>query len=280
MNLSPIERLLAGCVLILIGGFAPLHSQALHNYRAGARSLALSHASVSFSDLWSVFHNQAGLASIKGVNAGAFFQSEFGIRQLSLAAGAVTLSAGEGTFGLSFYRFGPGSYHEDKLGIAYSRTFSKSVRAGIQLDYFSILFPENDQPKGFATFEAGLICVPSSNVNIGIHVFNPLSAGIEWTEGKQNMPLIIRAGGHWSFNEALLLAMEAETELHNPVVVKSGVEFKPAGNFVLRAGVSGKPVKYTAGMGFITDVFAADIGFGYHGNLGITPSVSVQIFLR
>jgi hypothetical protein len=47
----------------------------------------------------------------------------------------------------------------------------------------------------------------------------------------------------------------------------------------LRFGVSGKPVTYTAGIGFQTRKIVTDIGFSYHGNLGITPSFSIQFNL-
>ena len=44
------------------------------NYPAGARALGLSNAVVSFSDTWSTFHNQAGLAFLNHISAG--FNSE------------------------------------------------------------------------------------------------------------------------------------------------------------------------------------------------------------
>jgi hypothetical protein len=62
-------------------------------------------------------------------------------------------------------------------------------------------------------------------------------------------------------------------------MIKSGLEFSPVKNFALRFGVSGKPVNYSAGIGFQTGKIVTDIGFSYHGNLGLTPSVSIQFIL-
>jgi hypothetical protein len=95
----------------------------------------------------------------------------------------------------------------------------------------------------------------------------------------QKMPASFRIGGHYQFPKMVLLTVETEKNSENPFIVKSGLEFSPVKNLSLRFGVSGKPVNYTAGIGFQTGKITTDIGFSYHGNLGLTPSVSIQINL-
>jgi hypothetical protein len=252
---------------------------ALENHPAGARSLGLSHASVSFADVWGTFHNQAGIAGLKGISAGFFYESRFGVDLLSLSAGAVVLPVGEGAFGLSFFQFGSGVFKENKYALAYARQFSEKWSAGIQLDYLTQNFPENARGKGFPTFEGGILFQPSEKLHLGAHVFNPVKGGIEAPAGKVEMPVIFRAGGHYRFSEMVLVAFEAEKDNQNPALLKSGIEFLPVENLALRVGVSGKPFKYTAGVGYKTGKISADLGFSYHGNLGITPSISAQIHL-
>ncbi len=280
MLCSPEKKYLAGCILNILSLFMPATLAAIENYRAGARSLSLSHASVSFSDLWAGFHNQAGLAGVPGVAAGAFVESRFGIEELSLAAGTITVQSGEGNFALSLYRFGKGTFHEDKIGLAYARNLSGKWKAGIQLDYFSMLFPENELSTGFATFEGGILYLPTEILNMGIHIFNPVSGGITRAEGKEKMPVVFRAGCQFRLDKTLLLAMEAEKDDVHPALYKTGIEFMPVENFLLRLGFSGKPAKYTAGFGYKTGMLSADMGFSHHGNLGITSSVSIQIFIK
>ena len=93
------------------------------------------------------------------------------------------------------------------------------------------------------------------------------------------MPAVFSIGGHYQFSKMVLLVVETEKNFGNPLLFKSGLEFSPVENLSLRFGVSGKPVTYTAGIGFQTGKIATDIGFGYHGNLGLTPSVSIQFNL-
>lgn len=245
----------------------------------GARSLALSHASVSFSDLWSAFHNQAGLSGIGNLTGGVYYESRFGIDELSQVAGAAVVPAGKGAFALTAYQFGRGIYRENKYGLAYARRFNRVWNAGLQLDYFSQMLPGYDRARGFATLEAGILLNLSESLHAGIHVFNPVSAGYDAPPEKSRMPLVIRAGGHYSFDESVLIAAEVEKDNLNPFSVKSGIEFIPARNLALRVGLSGKPVKFTAGFGYSTDRFSADIGFAWHGSLGLTPGISVHFGL-
>ncbi|NQU53789.1 MAG: hypothetical protein HQ522_14765 [Bacteroidetes bacterium] len=264
-------------LLICILGFQYL--VALENHPAGARSLALSNAFVSISDVWSTFHNQAGLTGIEYFSAGVFYESRFMIDELSHSAGSFILPVNAGTFGFSFSQFGQGSFKENKLGLAFAKQLSEKFHAGIQLDYFLQRFPENSSAFGFATFEAGIIYSPNKKLFLGAHVFNPISNGIETLEGKQKMPAIFRFGGHYNFDEMVLLTVEIQKDYEHPFLLKTGIEFSPVENLALRFGVSGKPVNYTAGLGYTFGKITTDIGFGYHGNLGLTPSISMQFRL-
>ncbi len=264
-------------IILLFFGFSNLFC--VENHPVGARSLALSNSFVSISDLWSTFHNQAGITGVDGFSAGVFYESKFMVAELSLAAGTIILPVNAGAFGFSFYQFGQGSFKESKVGLAFSKQLSEKFSAAIQLDYFSQHLPENSSAFGFATFEAGIIYSPNNKLFIGAHVFNPISNGLETLEGKQKSPAIFRVGGHYQFDEMILVTVETQKDLENPFIIKTGIEFYPVKNFALRFGVSGKPVNYTAGIGYTFGKVTTDIGFSYHGNLGVSPSVSIQIKL-
>lgn len=266
-------------VTFLLFSFSLSNLFALGNYPTGARSLALSHAFISISDIWSTFHNQAGLAQIKQLSAGVSYESKFMVDELSLTAGSLILPVNAGVFGFSFLQFGQGSFKENKIGLAFAKSLSEKLHAGIQLDYFSNRLPENSSAFGFATFEAGIIYSLNKKLFLGAHVFNPISNGIETLEGKQKMPIIVRIGGHYKFDEMILLTIETQKDTGNPFLIKTGIEFSPVQNLALRFGVSGKPVNYTAGLGYSFENITTDIGFSYHGNLGLTPSVSIQFNL-
>ncbi len=249
------------------------------NNLAGARALALSNAFVSVSDTWSTFHNQAGLAVLDNLSAGVFYESRFMIDELSHVAGTFVLPVNAGTFGFSFSQFGKGTYKEHKVGLAFAKRLTKKWNAAIQLDYLSSRFPENERAIGFATFEAGVIYAATDNLFFGAHIFNPISNGFDMPEGTQKIPAVFRVGGHYQFPNMVLVTFETEKTPENPYLLKYGIEFSPVNNLAFRFGVSGKPVNYSAGIGYSVGRLTTDIGFGYHGNLGLTPSVSIQIAL-
>ncbi len=255
-------------------------SAGTENFLAGARSIALSHASVSFCDTWAVFHNQAGLTGVSGISAGFYFESKFGIDELSMTAGSVIMPINRGAFGISLYQFGKGIFRENKMGLAYAHRLSEKWSAGLQLDYFAQLYPENEHAMKLVTFEGGILLRANEQLHLGAHVFNPVKVGFNLPSGRQEMPVTIRAGGHYKFDKAVLVVFEVEKENLHPPLFKSGLEFLPAENFAIRIGASGKPVKYTGGFGYRTGCFSADLGFSYHANLGFTPSLSVQFDLK
>ena len=252
---------------------------ATENHPVGARSLALSNAFVTIPDVWSTFHNQASLAGINSFTAGLFYESKYLVDELSLAATSIVLPVSAGTFGFSFYQFGKGAFKEDKVGLSFTKQLSGKFSAAVQLDYFSQRLPENRKAFGFATFEVGVVYSPTKKLFLGAHIFNPVANGIETNEGKQKSPTVFRLGGHYCFDKTILVTVETEKDLKNPFILKTGIEFSPVKNLALRFGVSGKPVNYTTGIGYSFGNITTDIGFGYHGNLGVTPSVSIQIKL-
>ena len=61
----------------------------------GARSAGLAHASVTLGDVWSVFHNPAGIASLSKLSAGVYYENRFGVPEMGLRAGAFALPFGK-----------------------------------------------------------------------------------------------------------------------------------------------------------------------------------------
>ena len=86
-------------------------------------------------------------------------------------------------------------------------------------------------------------------------------------------------GGHYLFADKVLLAGEYYFNSETRGQVRTGLEFYVLKNLVARMGVSGTPIRYTAGLGYSFGKVSTDIAFSYHGNLGFTPSVSIQFQL-
>ncbi|HYQ56151.1 MAG TPA: hypothetical protein VEP89_02310 [Draconibacterium sp.] len=266
---------------ILLGAFTTIATLASsQNYIGGARSVALSNAVVSISDVWSTFHNQATLAQLNTISAGVYYESKYGIDEFALAATSVVFPSTAGTFGLSFYQFGKGTFKEHKIGFAYAKQLSERFNAALQFDYLTQRMPENADAFSFVTFEVGATYQLTEQITLGAHTFNPVKNGYNYPEEKIKLPAVYRLGAHYTFDEYVLISLETQKESERDVVVRSGLEFMPLRNLALRFGISGRPVQYTAGLGYSFKNISTDIAFSYHGNLGFTPSVSIQYLFK
>src|SRR4051812_4058526 len=99
-----------------------LSLSAATNYPVGARSSAVANASVTYSDLWAAFNNQAGLAQLKNMSAGVYYENKFLLSDLSLRSFAFAVPVKKtGVFALSASVFGFSLYSEQKASIAYAK---------------------------------------------------------------------------------------------------------------------------------------------------------------
>ncbi|MBN1819937.1 MAG: hypothetical protein JXR31_09465 [Prolixibacteraceae bacterium] len=263
--------------IVILFSFSVL---AIENPKGGARSLAMSNAFISITDIWGTFHNQAGIAELQNISVSVYYTSKFNLKELSQISGTAVLPTKSGNFGFCFSQFGTGQFKETKLGLAFSKQLGEKIFTGIQIDYLSSLFPENSRARGVPTFEGGLIYKINEKWRLGAHIFNPLHVKFKSFSGEEKMPFIIRAGSSFNISETFLFSAEIEKVTELKVLIKSGAEFFVAENFVLRFGVSGEPFAYTSGIGYTFGKITTDIAFHYHGNLGLTPAISIQFNLK
>jgi len=247
------------------------------NYPVGARSAGMMNATVMLSDVWSGFHNQAGLAWIESIEFGAHFENQFFMEEMSLKSAVFALPTNKsGVFGLNFSYFGNPSYNESKVGLAYSKTFSDYFAVGIQLDYFNTNIYSDYGNQGTAVAEIGLRAIPIKNLYLGAHVFNLTRSKIDFYE-EEPIPTIFRVGAGYNFADRFLLTTEVEKTIEYKPVIKAGAEYRLLDNLFLRGGISSESAKYAFGMGIIFRKIHADFAFSKHQILGYSTHISMHI---
>jgi hypothetical protein len=256
--------------------FAIQLSSAADNYPVGARSGGVANASVTFSDVWSTYHNQAGLAYLKNITAGTYFENRFLVSQLGLRSIALAIpTTKSGVFGVSGTFFGYEQYSEKKGGLAYAKMFGEKVSAGVQLDYLSTFI--NDELYGsrntFAV-EAGILTEPLKNFKVGAHIFNPNRAKLA-SYGDERVPVIMRIGASYKFSEKVLLSSEMEKDIDYKNIFKAAFEYHPVDIFYLRGGIASNPSLSCFGFGLKLKEFLVDMSAQYHEVLGFTPQFSL-----
>jgi len=256
------------------------------NFDIGARSAGMANASVTISDLWSVHHNQAGLARLEKIAAGIYYENKFLLSELGLKAAAVAIPVGDdqgtrGVFGISMSFFGYSLYNDTKVGLAYSKSFGDKFSAGIQLDYLSTRIGGDFDygKKGSVVVEGGIQAQLSDNLSIGAHLFNPTRAKIADYDDER-VPTIIRIGVDYTFSEKVFVSIETEKDIDFKPVYKAGLEYRAIEELYLRAGISTNPTLNTFGFGLNLKQFTFDFAFSIHQVLGFSPQLSLTYKLK
>ena len=244
------------------------------NWAIGGRSAGMANASVTLNDLWAIHNNQAGLAEIKNISAGIYYENLYGLNELGLKAGAFVIPTKSGVFGLNLSYFGYSQYNENKVGLAYAKSFGNKFSVGIQLDYLSTHIAENYGSTSAIAAEIGLQYSINKKINIGAHVYNPTKAKIA-DYNNERVPTIFRLGLSYLISKKIIVAIETEKDIQYNAAFKAGVEYHAVKQFYFRAGISTNPVLNSFGFGLELKNFNLDFATTYHQVLGFTPQVSI-----
>jgi hypothetical protein len=261
------------CTIVIC--FSSFPAKAGDNFPAGARSSAVSNASVTLTDGWSTFNNQAGLAYLNSIVAGLHFENRFLIKELSMQAGSLAIPFKPGTIAASYRFFGFSKYYESKIGLGFGRKFSKYFSAGVQIDYLQTHIAEGYGNYNSVVAEIGLLAKPSKNFSIGFHLFNPNRVKHkvlpEVTE-----PTIVRFGLGYGFDDKASLLFETEKDLDQKPVYKGGIEIAILQQLYLRGGYASGYEQVSFGLGYKVKKFVADLAFTKHYLLGFSPQISME----
>jgi len=233
---------------------------------AGARQGGMAGSGVTISDIWSSYHNQAGLADLKGISAGLFYSNIYNVSAFKETAFAVAAPIEKyGSVGLNYSYSGDFYSNFSKFGLAFSKRLGKRITGGIQIDY--IRFMQLDYgTDGVAVGELGIIAEPVENLFIAAHVFNPWMS--KFPNSGETISSIFRLGGAYNFSEKVLLTIEGEKDVSKPLVFRGATEYNVAGGLFLRVGVATKPTKYSFGVGYNFKGASLDLAYISHDVLG------------
>lgn len=242
------------------------------HFPIGARQSGMGTAGVAFPDLWSVTHNQAGLALLAKPTFGLFYEDKFSLQELGLKAGAFAYPTTAGVFAIDLMQFGYAKYNENRVGLAFAKSLGKRFSLGIKFDYLNTHFAEEYGNKGTAVAEIGFLAKPANHFFIGGHVYNVSRSKIA-AYNDERIPTIITVGLAYEFSEKVLCTVETEKDLEYKPIYKVGMEYKFMDNLFIRAGVTSNPNQMSLGIGYVFKRIKADISFSSHQVLGITPHI-------
>jgi hypothetical protein len=244
------------------------------------RPAGMGNAFISQYDLDAELHNQAGLANLSSLSLSLFIENRFLVKDLASRGILIGIPAASGVFAACIYAFGPAKWIETNLSVAYAKKLSSKISTGIQINYFGMKLPEENQTISSVSAELGIICQLSQTLFVGIHLANPFSIPFKTSTSIEEIPYRYRVGGHTLITNELIFAFEVEKVKSRNILFKAGMEWEVAKNLYLRGGYNSGPSKLSTGIGFNYRCITADIAFNYHQVLGVTPSLSIKLNLK
>lgn len=235
----------------------------------------LGKASVALPGLWSVFNNQAGLAWDVGWQAGIFAENRFLMKEICYEAAGLTWSGRPGAFGLALSYYGFSLYNEFKAGFSYARKFGKRFSIGVQINYLSVQIAEDYGSKGTVSCEIGFMYRPDQHWTVGMQVCNPVPLKLS-DHPEERLPTLFRLGAGYDISGRVLILVEGEKDLENPLSGRIGMEVRLARSVYGRIGIITGPFMVTGGVGFSLGKLQVDIATGYHMTLGFSPAISID----
>ncbi len=261
-------------ILILILSNTSLFSQ--DNFASGARENGLSGAGTMLTDLWSNYHNQAGLAYIENFTLGFHYENKYALSLFSLQSFAMAIPTRSGTIGTNIAIFGNPKYFESKMALAFGKSFGEKFAAGVQLNMLGIYQSEDYGNISVLAVEGGLMAKPVEKLTLGFHVYNPTGASFKQFTDK-DIPVIFELGLGYQLNENLLMVTEEEKNIDTKGVVIAGAEYYFLKNVCARAGFSTYQYSnYSFGVGFSQTRIKADMAFTENKILGYSAHFSLS----
>lgn len=235
----------------------------------GARQVALSHSDVAVSnDVFGLFNNPAGLASINSRQAGIYYSpSPFGVNELSNAYGAYIEPLSFGSLSMGFMIYGFTLYKETKVSLGYGKIIGSNFAVGLTAIYKNISI-QNYGNKGFLLFNAGGIAKLNKSINLGFSVENFTRTSA--VEEDNQFPVVLWSGLSYKVIDELQTFIAVKKELNYSPSLRLGAEYNLFEYIQLRFGAGNEPNIFSGGIGIIYQLFQFDYAVSSHPDLGLT----------
>ncbi|MBL7963997.1 MAG: hypothetical protein JNM31_09135 [Flavobacteriales bacterium] len=241
----------------------------------GARMAGMGNASPTLYDLWSLRHNQAGLAALEKTAFGLAHQRHWMASELTLQALAFATPLGKGTIGASASIFGSDLYREESYGIAYAMRLGDGLRASVQMNYVGVRLGEGYGNAGAPVAELGVQARLTDPLWIGVHLYNPTQSQLGGPYNEK-IPTVFNAGIGYTFSEKLLTTLAVEKDIDRRESVRAGIEYHPVNALFIRTGVSSGPTQAHFGMGLRFGQVDLDLAVSVRSQLGATPQFNLN----
>ena len=239
----------------------------------GAASLGMAGSDILLSNIQSIHTNQAGLTSIKSLEAQVTAQQWYGISELIDGSLGVALPAGKfGVVGLSVSSYGVKSYSEQSFGLVYARDLSRHLAIGAKVGMFNLRIDQYGSTLS-PNFEIGMRSTLLEPFVLAAHVRSPVRTRITSTT---DIPTHLSLAIGYQPSKKLITTLEASTYIDGKPNVSLGIDYRIIEMLSLRFGAATQPGIVSGGFALhFMERIHIEGSVSSHQTLGITPGISV-----
>lgn len=260
--------------------YQPGSKAQLPSFQGDARSQGMANAGVMLANHWSGINNPAGLAGIKAISFGLFYENYFELPELGMGAFSFGIPTKTGNYGISFITFGYALFRQGQASLSYGKAFGNKFRAGIGLHYLIICQPADYGNLYALVPSLGIQLLPLNGITFGVQVFNP--AGQQYIpSGYQDIPSGFRAGAGYKLGNEVLFCAEAEKIIKEKATYYGGFEIILQKMLLVRFGVSpGQFSEFSFGIGLRSQHLTIDLAATRHPVMGFSPAIGLTYVMK
>ncbi len=238
----------------------------------GGRATAMGQVNATLRDVWSVFHNPAGLNGAENPTVALAYTNRYNVAAFRSIAAVGTWKLKNWQAGVGISRFGDRLFSEQRL-VANMATHLSGVDLGVRVGYLQIA-TQGLETRGMPFLDLGVITQLTPELRMGAslhHINQPQVATFE----DERLPALIRAGLCYQPVERFRFYLETQKETSMPMMAQAGAEYEWHTGFFARTGFSSEPAQGYFGIGGRWKMLQFDYALHTHPRLGFTHQLSI-----
>jgi len=266
------------CVGLLLLGFSQELVAAFQEGAPGPVAAGMGNASVAVSgSLWGISANPSLLSERRETSLSITFSPHrFGLSELAAGGLLHVCVTPVGVFGATISHTGFALYREIVGSIAGGWQVLPGLQAGVSIRYFHLAIEGYGTDQAFGV-QLGLLAILTTKLKLGFSASNLNSPVIG--EGRERLPQVYRTGISFQPVSDLEIAIDLLKDIHYPLELHAGFQYKFLSMLALRAGTAVEPSLFSAGVGMWFSDVSFDYAFTHHSVLGITHHLALNIAL-
>ena len=242
----------------------------------GPIASGMGHAGTALrGDYWSE-SNPALPATVEGRALGIFVSQAYGLDELRFSAFRYLEPTSLGTFGADVRTFGFDDFRDTKISLDYAHGFglgsTRIFNAGIRIRYSQLSITSYGSASAIGISVGGHASLLPA-LDLGFAATNINQPEI----ADSNLDRNLSAGLLYAASERMRFSADLVKEVRHPVSFRGGIEVSPVETFVVRAGATTNPTRFTMGAGVRLSKITASFISERHENLGWSPAAEISI---